>query len=80
MIASAVTAAALLASEEGHKLELFGMPTWWFAIYGFIFFGILFFITISFSGRGVVRPDHSGEHLSHEETEALNDYQSKHKH
>lgn len=55
------------------------MPTYWFAIIGFIVFGILFLITISFSGRGVVRPDHAADHLSHEETEALRDYQSKHK-
>lgn len=73
--------AAVVASEEGsHQLELFGIPTWWFAIFGFIFFGLLFFITISFSGRGVVRPDHAPDHLSSDETEALRDYQSKRKH
>lgn len=72
--------ATVLASEEGsHQLELLGMPTYWFAIIGFIVFGILFLITISFSGRGVVRPDHAADHLSHEETDALRDYQSKHK-
>ncbi|WP_421083056.1 hypothetical protein [Rothia nasimurium] len=79
-VVAAANAAALVASEEGHKLELFGIPTWWFAIFGFIFFGALFFITISFSGRGIVRPDHAGDHLSAEEADALRDYQSKHKH
>lgn len=70
----------LRASEESsHQLELLGMPTYWFAIIGFIFFGLLFMITISFSGRGIVRPDHAADHLSHEETEALRNYQSKHK-
>lgn len=73
--------AAVVASEEhGHQLELLGMPTWMFAIIGFIFFGILFAITVSFSGRGVVRPDHAGDHLGTDETAALRDYQNKHKH
>lgn len=72
--------ATVLASEEHgvHQLELFGIPTYWFAIFGFLFFGILFFITISFSGRGVVRPDHAADHLSADEEAALRDYNSKH--
>lgn len=53
--------ATVIASEESgaHQLELYGIPTYWFAIFGFMFFGILMFITISFSGRGVVRPEHA---------------------
>lgn len=69
---------AVLASEEHGQLELLGMPTYWFAIIGFLFFGALFFITISFSGRGVTRPDHAADHISAEEEAVMNDYKKKH--
>lgn len=82
MISSVLVAGtAVVASEEGsHQLQVLGMPTYMFAIFGFIFFGLLFFITISFSGRGIVRPDHAADHLSEDEAKALRDYTSKHKH
>lgn len=70
-----------LASEEGsHQVELLGMPTYMFALFGFVFFGLLFLITISYSGRGIVRPDHAADHLLADEAEALRDYANKHKH
>lgn len=72
--------ASVLASEEhgAHQLELYGIPTYWFAIFGFLFFGILMFITVSFSGRGVVRAEHAAGHLSAEEEAAMLDYKNKH--
>lgn len=79
MISSVLVAGAVaVASEEGgHQLEVLGMPTYMFALFGFIFFGLLFFITISFSGRGIVRPDHAAHHLPDDEAQALHDYTSK---
>lgn len=74
-----VAGSAHLASEEGgHQLELLGMPTWMFAVIGFVVFGLLLLITVSFSGRGIVRPDHLSGHLPEDEAEALKAYQSKH--
>lgn len=72
--------ATVLASEESgaHQLELYGIPTYWFAIFGFVFFSILMFITISFSGRGVVRPERAADHLPAEEEAAMLDYKNKH--
>lgn len=72
--------ATVLASEEtgAHQLELYGIPTYWFAIFGFVFFSILMFITISFSGRGVVRPERAADHLPAEEEAAMLDYKNKH--
>lgn len=72
--------ATVIASEESgaHQLELYGIPTYWFAIFGFVFFSILMFITISFSGRGVVRPERAADHLPAEEEAAMLDYKNKH--
>lgn len=81
MFSSLLAAGAdLLASEEGsHQLELLGMPTYWFALIGFVIFGLLMAVTVSFSGRGLVRPDKAGSGLAAHEQEALKEYKSRHK-
>ncbi|WP_346845665.1 hypothetical protein [uncultured Rothia sp.] len=73
----------LLASAEAEHTEqlmLLGIPTFWFGIIAAILFLLLFTITISFSGRGIVRLDHAGDQMGHDESQAIADYQAKHGH
>lgn len=69
------------ADEHGeHHGTVWGFHPVVFGIITAIIFALMFIITISFSGRGIVREEHSANHLSTEEAQALADYKSKHNH
>ncbi|MDO4253395.1 MAG: hypothetical protein Q4C74_09190 [Rothia sp. (in: high G+C Gram-positive bacteria)] len=70
----------ILLAEEHAERVLLGMPTYWFAIIAGIIFMLGFIITVSFSGRGVVRPDRAVDQLDAQEQQAIKDYRSKHNH
>lgn len=73
-------AAAETEAEHGEQLMLLGLPTYWFGIIAAIIFIALFLVTISFSGRSIIRPDHAGNIIGHDEEQAMADYKAKHRH
>lgn len=80
MVNSLILAASAVAAEEHHERVLFGMPTYWFGIIFGVAFLLMFFVTISFAGRGIVRSYTATDHLDADERAALNAYDGKHKH
>ncbi|MFW0108943.1 hypothetical protein ACN08Z_07485 [Rothia sp. P7181] len=74
--------ALILASEHGEHAEhlVYGIPTYVYLALAVIAFTVMFFICISFSGRGIVRPEHGPNHIGSDEVEALADYHAKHSH
>ncbi len=68
------------AEAEHEALMLMGIPTYWFGIIAAIIFLAMFFVTISFSGRGIIRPAHAGNELSVDEEKVMSDYKAKHGH
>lgn len=78
-----LAAASVLSAAEEHG-EHHG-TVWGFEPYVFgIAFGVLFFImflvTISFSGRGIIRAEHSTDHLGADEAQAIAEYKAKRNH
>jgi len=43
-----------------------------------VVFAVLLLITLSYSGRGIVRPDHAPEAFDDEEAKLLKEYNSRH--
>lgn len=80
MVNSLILAAGAVAAEEHHERILFGVPTFWFGIIFGIVFLLMFLVTISFSGRGIVRSHTAHDHLDADERQALKAYQGKHSH
>ncbi|MBM7050437.1 MULTISPECIES: hypothetical protein [unclassified Rothia (in: high G+C Gram-positive bacteria)] len=80
MVNTLILAAGEAATEGHHERVLYGVPTYWFGIAFGIAFLAMFLITISFSGRGVVRSHHAQNHLDADERHALNEYKGKYSH
>lgn len=71
-------ASVVAESEHAEQLMLWGIPTYWFPIVAGIIFLAMFVIAASFSGRGIVRPEHGAAEISHEEAQEMARYQAKH--
>ncbi|MDT0188897.1 hypothetical protein [Rothia terrae] len=79
MINSLILAAGTVAAEEGaHERMLFGIPTFWFGILFAVGFLAMLLVTISFSGRGIVRSHTATDRLDRDEQVAIRSYQDKH--
>lgn len=57
-----------------------GIPTYVYGIVAAVVFTVLLLITLSYSGRGIVRPDHTPELMEGDEAQALRSYSEKHNH
>ncbi|GGH58093.1 hypothetical protein [Rothia aerolata] len=71
----------ILAAAEGAEHTervLLGLPTYWFGIIFGIIFLLMFLITLSFSGRGIIRASHGADRLDSDEQQAIKEYNSRH--
>lgn len=79
-----LAAATVLSAAEEHGGEhhgtVWGMEPIVFGIIAAILFAAMFLVTISFSGRGIIRAEHATNHLGADEAQALADYKAKHNH
>lgn len=72
---------AILAHGAGAEHAdgmLLGLPTYMYGVIATVVFAVLLLITLSYSGRGIVRPDHAPEAFDDEEAKLLKEYNSRH--
>lgn len=76
------TASVLSAAEESgaHEGTVWGIEPGYFGLAAGVLFLIMFLVTISFSGRGIIRAEHSTNHLGDDEAQAIADYKAKRGH
>lgn len=73
---------AVLAAHGAEHTEgmLNGVPTYVYGIVAAVVFIVLLLVTLSYSGRGIVRPDHKPDLMESDESQALRNYSEKHSH
>lgn len=74
---SAVILAHGAGAEHANGM-LLGIPTYMYGVIAAVVFTVLLLITMSYSGRGIIRPDHAPEAMEGEESTLLKEYNEKH--